>query len=115
MELAKCDLREISQKGADTLSLHILPCALFLLLPGMQHDAEGGMIVNSQAPLSMGFSRQEDWSGLPFPSPGDLPDPGIKPASPALQVNFLPLSHQRSRVYIFLSTTLSKTNWNNHR
>ena len=35
-----------------------------------------------QAPLSMGFSRQEYWSGLPFPSPGDLPNPGIKPASP---------------------------------
>ena len=32
--------------------------------------------------LSMGFSRQEDWSGLPFPTPGDLPDPGIEPASP---------------------------------
>ena len=37
-----------------------------------------------QAPPSMGFSRQEYWSGLPFPSPGDLPDPGIKPWSPAL-------------------------------
>ena len=37
-----------------------------------------------QAPLSMGFPRQEYWSGLPFPSPGDLPDSGIKPASPAL-------------------------------
>ena len=37
-----------------------------------------------QAPLSMGFSRQERWSGLPFPSPGDLPDPGIEPRSPAL-------------------------------
>ena len=37
-----------------------------------------------QALLSMGFSRQEYWSGLPFPSPGDLPDPGIKPGSPAL-------------------------------
>ena len=35
-------------------------------------------------PLSMEFSRQEYWSGLPFPSPGDLPDPGIKPVSPAL-------------------------------
>ena len=35
-------------------------------------------------PLSMGFSRQEYWSGLPFPSTGDLPDPGIKPGSPAL-------------------------------
>ena len=40
-----------------------------------------------QAPPSMGFSRQESWSGLPFPSPGDLPDPGIKPGSPALQAN----------------------------
>ena len=40
--------------------------------------------VACQAPLSMGFSRQEYWSGLPFPSPGDLPDPGIKPTSPAL-------------------------------
>ena len=35
-----------------------------------------------QAPLSMGFSRQEYWSGLPFPSPGDLPNPGIEPGSP---------------------------------
>ena len=43
-----------------------------------------------QAPLSMGFSRQEYWSGLPFPSPGDLPDPGIEPMSPALQVDALP-------------------------
>ena len=41
--------------------------------------------VAHQAPLSMGFSRQEYWSGLPFPSPGDLPDPGIEPRSPALQ------------------------------
>ena len=38
--------------------------------------------VANQAPLSMGFSRQEYWSGVPFPSPGDLPDPGIKPSSP---------------------------------
>ena len=41
----------------------------------------------------MGFSRQEHWSGLPFPSPGDLPDPGIKARSPALQVDSLLLSH----------------------
>ena len=37
-----------------------------------------------QAPLSMGFSKQEYWSGLPFPSPGHLPNPGIEPRSPAL-------------------------------
>ena len=42
------------------------------------------------APLSMEFSRQEYWSGLPFPSPGDLPDPGIEPRSPALQADSLP-------------------------
>ena len=42
-----------------------------------------------QAPLSMGFSRQQYWSRLPFPSPADLPDPGIEPTSPALQVDSL--------------------------
>ena len=45
--------------------------------------------VACQAPLSMGFPRQEYWSGLPFPSPGDLPNPGIKPASTALQADSL--------------------------
>ena len=48
--------------------------------------------VAHQAPLSMGFSRQEYWSGLPFPSLGDLPDPGIEPRSPAFQADSL-LSH----------------------
>ena len=42
-----------------------------------------------QAPPSMGFSRQECWSGVPFPSPGDLPDPGIEPGSPVLQADAL--------------------------
>ena len=46
--------------------------------------------VACQAPLFMGFSRKEYWSGLPFPSPGDLPDPGIEPGSPALQADSLP-------------------------
>ena len=49
-----------------------------------------------QAPLSMEFSRQEYWSGLPFPSPGDLPHPGVELASPAMQTDSLPLSHQGS-------------------
>ena len=49
-----------------------------------------------QALMSMGFSRQECWSGLPFPSPGDLPAPGIEPTSPALQADSLLLSHQGS-------------------
>ena len=42
-----------------------------------------------QAPSSIGFSRQEYWSGLPFPSPGDLPNPGIEPRSPTLQADVL--------------------------
>ena len=46
--------------------------------------------VARQAPLSMGSSRQEYWSGLPFPSPGDLPNAGIEPESPALQADSLP-------------------------
>ena len=47
-----------------------------------------------QAPLSMGFSRQEYWSGVPSPSPGDLPDPGVKAGSPALQADTLPSETQ---------------------
>ena len=50
-------------------------------------------MVAHQAPLSMGFSRQEYWSGLSCPPPGDLPDPGDEPASPAWQADSLPLSH----------------------
>ena len=46
-------------------------------------------IVTCQIPLSMEFSRQEYWRGLPFPSPGDLPDPGIEPRSPVLQADTL--------------------------
>ena len=57
--------------------------------------------VACKAPLSMGFPRQEYWNGLPFPPPGDLPDPGIEPASavvPAWQADSLPLSHLGSPV-----------------
>ena len=54
--------------------------------------------VAHQAPLSMGFSRQGYWSGLPCPPPGDLPRPGLKPASPALQADSLPLSRLGSPV-----------------
>ena len=51
-----------------------------------------------QAPLSMGFSRQEYWSGLPFPFPGDLPNPGIEPKSPALQADALTSEPLQSRL-----------------
>ena len=46
--------------------------------------------VAHQAPLSLGFPRQEDWRGLPFPSPGERPNPGIEPTSPAWQADSLP-------------------------
>ena len=49
--------------------------------------------VAGQSPMSVGFSRQGHWSGLPSPSPGHLPDPGIEPTSPTLQVDSLPPSH----------------------
>ena len=62
-----------------------------------------------QAPLSLGFSRQEHWSGLPFPSPGDLPNPGIEPGSPALQADSLPtklqgkpLNHRKNEISPFV-------------
>ena len=54
--------------------------------------------VTHQAILSMGFSRQEYWSGLPSPSPGDLLDPGIEPGSPALQADSLPTELQGKHV-----------------
>ena len=60
-----------------------------------------------QAPPCMGFSRQEYWSGVPFPSPGDLPNPGIKPASPSLQADSL-LTKLRGKFY---TNRLSKTEW----
>ena len=70
----------------------------------LPHSGGGGLVAKScptlatpqtvpcQAPLSVEFSKQEYWSGLPFPSPGDLPNPKIKPRSPALQANSFPHS-----------------------
>ena len=63
--------------------------------------------VAHQAPLSMGFFRQEYWSGLPFPPPGDLPNPGIKPESPmspALQEDSLPAESLGSPQYAICTT-----------
>ena len=58
-----------------------------------------------QAPPSIEFSRQEYWIGLPLPSPGDLPDPGIKPGSPTLQADTLP-SEQPGKPLILQRTLL---------
>ena len=60
-----------------------------------------------QVSLSMGFSRQEYWSGLPCPPPGDLPDPGIEPMSPALQVDSLP-SEPLGKPSCFCECTLKR-------
>ena len=61
-----------------------------------------------QVPLSIVLSRQEYKCGLPFPSSGDLPNPGIKPESPALQVDFLLLSH-RGNIYIYVTKSFCYT------
>ena len=62
---------------------------------------ETAWTVAHQAPLSMRFSRQRYWSGLPFPSLGDLPNPGIKPRSPALQADSL-LTELQGKAYYCL-------------
>ena len=54
-----------------------------------------------QAPPSVEFSRQEYWSGLPFPSPGDLPDPGIEPGSPSLQADTLTSEPPEKPIYTY--------------
>ena len=66
--------------------------------------------VAHQPPLSTAFPRQEYWSGLPFPPPGGLPDPGVKPQSPALQADSL-LSHLGSPTCHYLTSISSSVNW----
>ena len=58
--------------------------------------------VAHQAPLSMGFSRQEYWTGLPCPPPGDLCNPGVEVVSPALQVDSLPTEPPRKPFIIYI-------------
>ena len=82
--------------------LSLLMCRIFLYVlstnwwlavrvsRSVMSDSATPWTVGCQASLSMGFSRQEHWSGLPFPLPGHLPDPGIEPRSPALQADSLP-------------------------
>ena len=65
--------------------------------------------VARQVPLSMGFSWQEYWSGLPCLPPGDLPNPGIESASPALQVDSLPMSHLGSPPHIYRMLIVGKS------
>ena len=67
--------------------------------------------VAHQAPLSMGFSRQEYWSELPFASPGAFPDPGIKPRSPALQADSLPTVLQGKPLSMYTTSFLIARNF----
>ena len=66
---------------------------VLVVLSRVQHIATLWTVAH-QAALSMEFSRQEYWSGLPFSSSGDLPNPGMEPRSPTLQVDFLPAEPQ---------------------
>ena len=70
-------------------------------------------IVAFQAPLSTGISRQEYWSGLPFPPPGDLPNSGIKPGFPALQVGSLP-SEPRGNILSTYLKVAKRVKWSHH-
>ena len=70
----------------------------------------------SHAPLSMEFSRQEYWGGLPFPPPGDLPHPGVEPESPKLQADSLPSEPPGKPQYIYTHNKIRlshKKEWNN--
>ena len=64
-------------------------CVCVCEVASVESDSVTLWTVACQAPLSMGFSREEDWSEFPFPPPGDLPNPGIEPWSPLWQANFL--------------------------
>ena len=81
--------------GIGLLQMHVLKkipgwIVCVLSRPVMSDSSATLWTVAHQVSLSMGFSRQECWSRLSFPSPGDLPDPGVKPRSPALQADSLP-------------------------
>ena len=65
--------------------IHILNGKIVKVSYSVMSKPANPWTVDRQAPLSMEFSRQEYWSGVPFPSPKDVPDPGIEPGSPALQ------------------------------
>ena len=76
-----------------SLLLFPLSCVLLFVIP---------QTVARQAPLSTGFLRQEYWRALPYPPPGDLPEPGIKLRSPAWQAGSLSLSHLGSPIYVVI-------------
>ena len=74
-------------------------CALFSL--SVVSDSLTPWTVARQAPLTMGFSKQEHWSGLPSPPPGDLPNSGVEPRSPALQADSLPSEPPGKPIFMY--------------
>ena len=66
-----------------------------------------------QAPPSVGFSRQEYWSGLPFPPPGDLPNPGIEPGSPALQADAVAFPEPPESTHYYMANPFMANRWGN--
>ena len=119
-----CAIRVVSSAY---LRLLIFLSAIFIPVcnssnPGMQEKVKVKLLshvqlfamlwtVVLQAPLSMGFSKQEYWSGLPFPSPGDLPNPGIERGSPTLQAVSLPWQGRRHQ----FNSWLRKFPWRRDR
>ena len=95
-------LYQLSYKGSHDTGWGVLKMSTRLM--SVSHSVVSDSVipwtVASGAPLSMEFSRQEYWSGLPFPSPGDLPDPMIEPQSPALQASVVQNTYRFS-VYLF--------------
>ena len=83
--------------GSDLLTYLLMYLFFSSFVSSWLNDGGGGSVaqwcptlvipwpITRQSPLSMGLPKQENWSGLPFPSPGDLPNPGIEPRSPAFQ------------------------------
>ena len=91
------------EKNRKTVCVCVCVCCCFCLVASVMSNSVRPYRLQPARLLSMGFSRQEYWSGWPYPPPGDLPDPGIKPWSPALQADSLQLRHQRSP-YICIHT-----------
>ena len=104
-------LYQLSHQGSPTPSLSsfltklkLSFCAVFC--HSVVSDSATPWTTAHQAPLSMGFSRQEYWSGMPCPPPGDVPNPGIEPGSPALQADSL-LSEPPGKLLLLLLLLLS--------
>ena len=88
--MVTCLPKKERKKSSDEVQEWLCVCVCVCMLSGFSHVPLFATLwtVALQAPLSMGFSRQEYWSELPCPSPGDLPHPGIKPVSPSLAGGF---------------------------